>query len=417
VSLAWRAYRLAAPALGALAPHARWLASPQERPLWGERMGLVERPGGCHAWVHSASLGEAGAVPPLVRELLALQRGATLHLTATTRPGRQRLATLGIPATLAPIDAPQAVERFFAGVRPQRVFVVETELWPHWLLRARAAAVPVAFVSARLSERSQAGYRRLGAPLRTLLGGLAGVLCQSEADAARWVAIGAPPARVAVVGNLKTDALPAAPPDRAAARAALGLDPRRPLLVLGSVRPGEARMLARAWLALPDALRTRWQAAALPRHPRASAEMRAEAEGCGVAVATAGPPPPGGWRWEDRLGVLNEWYAAADAAFVGGSLLPYGGHNPLEPAACGAAVVTGPYTPSQAAAVAALAARDAVWIAADAAGLAAALRTLLGDDAARAARAASAVEVVRSERGAAARAARRLAEWGLWPAD
>jgi 3-deoxy-D-manno-octulosonic-acid transferase len=417
VSVAWSTYRLVAPALGALAPHARWLASPHERVLWDERMGHARLAGGCHAWVHAASLGEAGAVPPLVRELERLQPRAQLVLTATTRSGRQRLQALGRPVSLAPVDTPQAVRRFFEGVQPQRLFVVETELWPHWLLRARAEGVPVAFVSARLSERSRRGYARLGGPLRALLGGVGAVLCQTEADAARWLSAGAPEHRTAVVGNLKNDSLPWAPADRAAARRDLGLDPARPLLVLGSLRPGEARLLARAWTRLPAAVRTRWQVVALPRHPHASADLRLEAMENGVRVVGQGVPLDGAWRWDDRLGVLNAWYAGADAAFVGGSLLPYGGHNPLEPAACGAAVLLGSHTASQAAAVAALERHAGVRVARDAEACAGSLAEILGDDSTRAALARAGLAAVEEERGAAQRAARRLAEWRLWPAD
>src|SRR5439155_719858 len=157
VSLAWVAYRMLAPCAGAIAPGARVLASPSERRLWGERLGSARLEGGCHAWIHAASLGEAVAVPPLVRELSSVQPGA------------------------------------------------------------------------RRSERSVARYRRLGGELRRLVAGLAGVLCQGASDERRWLEIGARPERTAVVGNLKDDGLPPSPPDRAAARQALGLDRERPL--------------------------------------------------------------------------------------------------------------------------------------------------------------------------------------------
>ncbi len=417
MSLAWRAYRTVAPMLGALAPAARWLASPPERVLWGERMGHAEVDGPCDAWVHSASLGEAGAVPPLVRELSALQPGARLYLTATTRAGRARLQSLGLPVSLAPIDAPQAVARFFDRVRPRRVLVVETELWPHWLMRARASGVPVAFVSARLSERSRRGYAGLGQGLRALTGGVAGALCQTAADAARWIDIGVPRERVAVVGNLKDDGLPEGAQDRSAARRAFGLEGGRPLLVLGSLRPGEGRLVAQAWKTLDEDVRGRWQVVAVPRHPRAAADLREEVGRAGVRVVDGGIPRDGEWRWEERLGVLNAWYAGADVAFVGGSLLPYGGHNPLEPAACGAAVLVGSHTASQAAAIDALEAHGALRVARDAGGLAAALRELLGDTGARDAASRAGLATVAEARGAARRAAHLLVEWRLWPTD
>lgn len=415
MSAAWWAYRAAAPLLGSVAPAAGFFASPQDRPYWRERLGEVDLPGGCHAWVHAASLGEAAGVPPLLRELRAAAPGARFWLTATSRTGRQRLAALQPQASLAPIDSPQAVRRFVAGVQPQRLLLIETELWPHWLMRAAAEDLPVAVVSARMSDRSVRRYRGLGGGLRRLVGGLAAVLCQSDEDVARWRAIGSPPGRTLAIGNLKSDGLPRPAADRGAERAALGLDPDRPLLVLGSLRPGEPRALAKAWCSLPSALRARWQVVAVPRHPRASDELRSEAVSAGATVGTAAPGP-GAWRWDDRMGVLAGWYRAAEAAFVGGSLAPWGGHNPLEPAACGAAVLYGPHHPSQASYVRALRAKDAIVIAGAGEPLESALRMLLGDDAARETRARAALAVAEEQRGAAAATVARLVEWGLWPA-
>ncbi|HEY6867565.1 MAG TPA: glycosyltransferase N-terminal domain-containing protein [Candidatus Eisenbacteria bacterium] len=421
MSLAWRAYRIAAPAIGALAPAAGLFSPSDERPVWGERLGRVRVEGACEAWIHAASLGEATAVGPLARELDSLRPGAALHLSATTVTGRARLAALAqkreapTSVSLAPLDAPQAVRRFIAGVRPARVLLVETELWPHWLLAAREARVAVAVVSARLSERSVVGYRRLGRAFASLVAGLGAVLCQAAADRERWLAIGVRPEHTLVTGNLKHDALPAPAGDRAAARGALGLDPARPLLVLGSLRPGEVALLARAWRALPAALRSAWQVAAVPRHPRASDELAREAVDAGLTLVRGEVPVEGAWAWDARAGVLLSYYAAADAAFVGGSLGPYGGHNPLEPAACGAAVLMGPHHAAQADGVRALRTRDAVWIASSTQDLALGLRTLLGDPAARAARTAAGLEVVEGLRGVAARTVAELARLGLWP--
>ncbi|HYM80115.1 MAG TPA: glycosyltransferase N-terminal domain-containing protein [Candidatus Limnocylindria bacterium] len=413
----WMAYRVIAPWLGALAPAARVFASPEERLLWQERLGDVPEAGPVDAWLHGASMGEALAVAPLARELSALQRDARFHLTATTRGGRSRLAQLAHPASLAPIDAPQAVGRFFARIQPRRLFIVETEVWPHWLLRARDQRVPVAFVSARLSQRSTHRYQRLGGGLRSLIEGLAGVLCQTERDREHWLALGAPRERTAVVGNLKADALPAPAADRGAARAALRLDRDRPLLVLGNLRPGEPARVWRAWAALPRAVRETWQVVAVPRHPRAAAELRAEALRAGALVADGGPPRDGAWCWDDRLGVLASFYAVSDVAVVGGTFGSYGGHNPLEPAACGAAVLVGPHYHAQAEAVARLLARRAIRVARNDEELRAALAELLATPDLRAGMAAGALETVQAVRGAARRAVARLVEWRLWPAD
>jgi 3-deoxy-D-manno-octulosonic-acid transferase len=423
----WLAYRLLAPSIGAIAPAAAIFASPAERRLWSERMGRVSLKGGCDAWVHAASLGEAAAAGSLARALLALEPRARLWLTAQTRTGRTRLAELGMPVSLAPIDSPQAVARFFTGIAPRLVLIVETELWPHWLMRARLSGVPVVIASARLAEGSVRSYRVLGDGLRSLVSGLAGVLCQTEEDARRWRALGAPEGRTEVVGNLKNDALPRRAPSVREARAALGLPPEAPLLVLGSVRPGEVRLLARAWHALPETLCAGWQVVAVPRHPAASGDLVAEARAAGQPVARrsdagAGRDGPwraeagaGAWRWDDRTGVLNAYYAVADVAFVGGSLLPYGGHNPLEPAATGAAVVIGRHHPSQADAVRALERRQAVRVVSPGAELEQALEALLGDADERQRQAEAGRTVAEVMRGAARRAVARLAEWKLWP--
>ena len=410
----WSTYRVVAPVLGALAPAAGVFTSPAERVLWRERLGDVTRPGGCDAWVHAASLGEAVATLPFVRELQRVHAGARFQLTATTRSGRERLRAAGHDAVLAPLDTPQAVRRFLGGVNPSFMFLLETELWPHWLLAARGARVPVAVVSARLSERSVHRYRRLGGDLRALVEGLAAVLCQSEDDRERWQALGARPEHASVVGNLKSDGLPEAVSDRAAVKRELGVDGQRPLLVLGNVRPGEARPLARAWRVLPAGLRATWQVVAVPRHPRALSQLQQETVDAGL-TASAGATPGDAWRWDDRLGVLTRWYQAAEVAFVGGSLAPYGGHNPMEAAACGAAVIMGVHDFSQRGSVQALERAGALMRVADDASLGRAFETLLARADERARRTQAGLRVAAAERGSAARAVARLVEERLWP--
>jgi 3-deoxy-D-manno-octulosonic-acid transferase len=415
MNVAWSAYRLLAPLAGVLAPAARPFAPARERERWSERLGWAPALSGCEAWVHAASLGECAAVGPLTRELRALDSEARFLLTSTTRTGRERLAALREPLSLAPLDAPQAVRRLLSRARPARLIVIETELWPHWLLCARDAGIPVVFVSARLSERSADGYRRLGPPLRELLGGVAAVLCQTAVDAVRWAAVGVPEARLAVCGNLKFDALPAAVGDdeRAGRRTALGLDPTRPLFTLGSLRPGEAEPLARAWAMLDRGRAERWQVVAVPRHEAAAAGLEAEARRAGIAPA--GERASGlAWRWDARPGVLMSYYAASEAAFVGASLTALGGHNPLEPAAFGAVVLSGPDMSHQRQAVEALERHGGIERA-DAEHLGAALERLTGDPGARDALRRGALAAVNELRGAARRSASELARRGLWP--
>lgn len=406
MSLAYRIYRAGAPWAARAAGLARPFLGAEERRLWPEREGRVAAPPAA-AWIHAASMGEAGGVRPLVAALRAAAPGAALHLTATTRTGRARLSDLGDAVSLAPFDAPEPLRRFLERVRPARVLIVETEVWPWWLEVAAARGIPVAFVSARLSARSLRGYRRLGRPLARLMAGVAGVLAQTDADAARWRELGVPAARVRVSGNLKDDGLPT-PADRPAARAALGLDPARPLLVFGSLRPGEPAALAPVWQGLAADVRSRWQVAVVPRHPRAEARLRREARAAGL-------PDGAPWRWDARLGVLRDYWRACDVAVVGGSFAPYGGHHPLEPAATGAAVAIGPHHETQADSIARLVAHGALPADPSLDAARAHLASLLGDGTARAAAMRSALAAAEAARGATARTLDALREWAFWP--
>ena len=407
MNLAWNAYRGLAAVAGALAPAARFAIPGPERETWSERLGEVPV-GPVDAWIHAASLGEAVAACALADALERRAPGARLHFTATTRDGRERLAARGA-ASLAPLDSPQAAERFLARLQPRRVFLLETELWPHWLSSARRRGVPAAAISARLSPRSLRRLSWLGPDLRGLVANLEAVLCHGEGDRERWLALGARPERTVVTGNLKLDALPARATDVGARRLELGLDRDRPVLVLGSLRPGEARILGETWAALDPRLRARWQVVAVPRHTRATAGLRAE-------VASRVDRETGDWRWEDRSGALGDYYAIADAAFVGGSLVPFGGHNPLEPAACGLPVMMGPHTRAQQDSVEMLV-RAGALLRVEEGTLRATLARLLGDGEERTRRGAAGRLAVDALRGVAVRAVERLVEWKLWPAS
>jgi 3-deoxy-D-manno-octulosonic-acid transferase len=181
-------------------------------------------------------------------------------------------------------------------------------------------------------------------------------------------------------------------------------------------------VLARAWVRLPRTLRSEWQVVAIARHRRAAAEIRREAAERGVAtVALAGVEVPlalaaDAWGWDDRPGVLASYYAAAEVAFVGGSLAPFGGHNPMEPAATGAAIVMGPHHVTQRDAVQSLLAKRALVVEANDRGLAEIFESWLSNQAEREQAGSAALQVAAARRGAARRTATRLAAIGLWPA-
>lgn len=315
----------------------------------GERYGGGERlPPGC-VWVHAASVGEVQVAAALVRALTVARPGLPVLLTTVTPTGRERArALLGDAVILRylPFDFPWTVPRFLDRARPALGVCIETELWPTLYRECGRRGVPLVLASARVSAGSAARYRRFPGLFGAALAGDVAVAAQTAADAERFVAIGADPGRTQVVGNLKFDfEVPAETRARSAAlRTWLG---DRPVWVAGSTHPGEED----AVLAAHERVRRRHPAALLvlaPRRPERFAAVGAALRRAGVAhVARSSGAPVGPGEAVlllDTLGDLLAFYGAGDVAFVGGSLVPVGGHNLLEPAALGKPVLTGPQT-------------------------------------------------------------------------
>ena len=299
-------------------------------------------------WVHAVSVGEVNAAAPLINKLLALRPATRLLVTSITPTGSARIRALWgdrVEHVYLPYDLPGAVSRFLRHYRPRVALVLETELWPNLMFGCREHGVPAWIVNARLSERSLRGYRLLRPLLRRALRSLRGVLAQSAGDAARFIDLGADPATTRDVGNLKYDIAPVEGADAFADgfRARIG---ERPVWIAASTHADEEA----AVIAIHRRLRERWPDLLLlwgARHPerfRAVAQQSVEA---GWRVATRQLT-----QWPDRqdavfvidtLGELVPFYGCADVAFVGGSLQDIGGHNLLEPASAGTAVVTGPH--------------------------------------------------------------------------
>lgn len=318
---------------------------------WRQRRGLdlpAVEPGGL--WLHGASVGEARLLLALDAARAARPGAPAAVLSALTATGRAALAGREGPTCFAPLDFPAWVARAYDALRPSRVGLVETELWPNLLRAARRRGVPVVLLNARLSPARMRRYLRFRGLYAPLLAGVRAVAAQSPADAERWRRLGAPPERVAVAGNLKYD-LPAPRLDRAAARRRLGVPQTAPLLLGGSTREGEEAALARAVLELRRGPAPGARLVLAPRHLRrldaVEAELRREGVACRRLSAIppeAGPAPEEEAVLVDALGLLADLYPAADVAFVGGTLAPVGGHNVLEPAAAGVPVVFGPHT-------------------------------------------------------------------------
>ncbi|MEQ6887068.1 lipid IV(A) 3-deoxy-D-manno-octulosonic acid transferase [Halomonas sp. CS7] len=357
-SLAWarRAYTVALYLLAPLIWKRVWREQLSGRPR-RERLGLIPPTRGEERviWLHCASVGEVQAARPLIAALGERWPDYRLVVTTMTATGAERvLALAGSPGKertagevshhFVPLDFPGAARRFVDRLRPALAIFFETELWPNLLAACDRAAVPVAVVNGRLSPGAFRGYRRLGPLMRDALSHVRWLAAKSAADAERFHALGMPAECSEVVGSLKFD-LAVDDETREVSerlRARLG---RRPVWVAGSTHPGEDEQL----LAAHARLRTHLPGALLvlvPRHPRrfeAVAELSARA-GLSVSRRSRGewPGDDTAVYLGDTMGELLALYGAADLAFVGGSLVPIGGHNLLEPAALGVPVLTGP---------------------------------------------------------------------------
>jgi 3-deoxy-D-manno-octulosonic-acid transferase len=371
---------------------------------WRERFGFGPPRAGGGIWVHAVSVGEVQAAAVLIEALRARLPGVEMTLSCATPTARARARTLlpGLDVRYAPYDLPGSIRRCLASLRPRMLIVLEAELWPNLLHEMQRAGVPVLMASARVSARSARFYQRLPGLLRASLAGGVWVGAQTGADAQRFAALGVPPARLAVVGNIKFDrTMPLALTQRGAElRSHYGAG--RPVWVAGSTHEGEEQIVLAAHRALL-AQQPRALLILAPRYPQrfdaVAALVAAQGWHCARRSAEA---PPGDYQvlLLDTLGELAEFYAAADVAFVGGSLVPVGGHNLLEPAALGLPVLSGPQHFNSPQLARALREQGALTIVHDAAGLAAALGVLLADPQARAAQAAAGRAAIEANRGA-----------------
>jgi 3-deoxy-D-manno-octulosonic-acid transferase len=299
-------------------------------------------------WIHAVSVGETRAATPLVQHLRTAFPAATLLLTHMTATGRETGQTLfgdQVQQAWLPYDVPFAVRSFFEHFRPAAGFILETELWPNLVATAHARGTPLFLVNARLSERSARGYRRFESLARPMLGRLTGVAAQSSADAARLAELGAPEA--IVTGNLKFDLTipPAALELGAGFRTRFGAS--RPIWVAASTRDGEEALLLDALARHPPPRES--VLVIVPRHPQRFATVAELLSARGVpfvrrSTGSAMVASDIGVVLGDSMGELTAYYAAADVAFVGGSLLPLGGQNLIEPLAVGTPVLIGPHT-------------------------------------------------------------------------
>lgn len=349
VSLPHRAYRwlsraLAAPLLGWL-----WWRGRREP---GYRQNLRHRLGfipvhpeqlGC-IWIHAASVGEVQAMQPLLHALLEEWPSHAVVVSTQTPTGARALqAHWGdqIRHVYAPIDTPGAVARFLNRLQPRLLILVERELWPEWLQQCRANAVPVALVNARLGKGSARSYQRWRGLMRPVWAQLT-VAAADTASASRLLELGVPAPQLHETGNLKFDiAVPLArvplPPELQ----------ERTLVVAGSTHEGDEATWLAVWAELAP-VNPNWLLVLVPRHPQRFDEVAARLQHSGLThvrrSSRQAVQPATQVLLVDAMGELIQWYQHAALCFVGGTLAPVGGHNPLEPMSVGQPVLFGPHT-------------------------------------------------------------------------
>nr|WP_280922870.1 3-deoxy-D-manno-octulosonic acid transferase [Rubellimicrobium aerolatum] len=300
------------------------------------------RPPGRLVWFHAASVGESLSVLPLVR---LVAREAAVLVTTGTATSAEVLARRLPPGAMhqfAPLDSSGAVGRFLDHWRPDLAVVVESEIWPQTLRMTAARGVPLVLMNARLSERTLTRWARAPRSARAVLGLFDRIVTQTEATREALVALGADPARTVVGGNMKASAgaPPGNPAEQMRLAAVLG---NAPVWAAVSTHPGEEE----AALAAHALLRARHPDARLilvPRHPERGDEVAAltDRQGMGWTRRSAGGRPTEPVYLADTLGETGLWFRLAPLAFLGGSFVPVGGHNPWEAAHCGAALLMGP---------------------------------------------------------------------------
>jgi 3-deoxy-D-manno-octulosonic-acid transferase len=334
----------------------RSVRQPEYRSHWRERFlghGASPAGGSPTIWVHAVSVGETRAAEPLIEALAHSYPSASFVLTHMTPTGRAVGA--GVAASLPgrlvqrylPYDFAPAVARFFLETRPDIGIILETELWPSLLFGARAVHVPVVLANARLSEQSLAKARRYLALIRAAAQGFVRVAAQSEADRGRMAELYAGP--IDVLGNLKFDLAP--PPELVergrTARSALG---SRPVWLLASSRDGEEALVLDAYRRLRPELKSSPIVLIVPRHPQRFDDVARLIEAQGFRCARRsngafdGEPAADAVVLGDSMGEMAMYYAVADLALIGGSLLPFGAQNLIEACAVGTPVVLGPST-------------------------------------------------------------------------
>ena len=323
--------------------------APAYRLRWKERMAWGYRPGTLKnsLWVHAVSVGETLAAAPLIERLLADYPDVPLLVTTTTPTGSERVQALfgdRVTHVYCPWELPTALTRFMRAFDPQLVIVLETELWPNLCAAVKRHGAKLMLMNGRLSEKSYRGYGKLPRLIRPMMARFDALAVQTQVEAERYMALGAWPERVYPIGSVKFDMTLDAAVKQAASQLRVSFGDR-PVWIAASTHPGEDAPVLAAHKTLraqkPDALLI-----LVPRHPERFDGVADQVREAGLSVARRSQQEPAADAavyLADTMGELLMLFGACDVAFVGGSLVPVGGHNLLEPAAWEKPVLTGPH--------------------------------------------------------------------------
>lgn len=328
----------------------RSLKAPAYRARWAERFGfgpLLVTKGAI--WVHAVSVGEVQAAVPVIKVLQQTYPQRPLVITTTTPTGSDQVRALfgdQVAHTYLPYDLPDAVARFLNRARPQLALIMETEVWPNLFYACHSRNIPLMMINARMSGKSARGYRRFSALTRLTLNYVTMVAAQAESDGERLIGLGVPQTRLKVTGNTKFDAHLAASLREQAEieRQAWGI--QRNVWIAASTHEGEDAIMLEAHRKLLDKLPNALLVI-VPRHPERFDRVAEQISAAGWRMARRSRNEPVTKEVQvylaDTMGELQFLFGTADVAFVGGSLIPIGGHNPIEPAAFGVPVLFGPH--------------------------------------------------------------------------
>jgi 3-deoxy-D-manno-octulosonic-acid transferase len=374
-------------------------------------------------WIHAVSVGEVNICTQLIRALEPRVPNIKLVVSTTTSTGMEQLREK-LPAHIEklyyPIDLRSVVRRSLNVIRPKAFVLVEAEIWPNFLWRARDQRIPVFLVNARLSERSYRGYKRFGFLFRPLFRNFAGVGCQNEADGERLLALGVRPEKLQIIGNLKFDAAQLADrvtPDVGGLLRQIGVTEEAPILLGGSTHAGEEAVLADVYLRLRQRFPTLFLLL-VPRHFERGKEVGRLLESRGISYVYRSELASTSRQFHERpdclivntTGELRRFYEHATIVFIGKSLTAEGGQNPIEPGALGKAIVFGPNMQNFSTIAEAFVKSNGAMQVADATQLESVVAELLANPQRREVLGANAVHVVRQNLGAIERTVAMVVE-------